>query len=487
MRFLRHSLTGLFLLAITLGLFVYAATMVRDAVEARLSDEPFAPPARERVYTVNVVTATPETISPILTAFGEIRSRRTLQIRASAAGQVIEIADYFEEGAEVQAGTILARIDPTNARFALDRAINNLRDAEAAAEDAVRAVTLARDTLTASEEQAALQQKAYDRQLDLRGRGVGSVSAVEAAELSAAGARQSVISARNALAQAESRVATTANEVNRARIARDEAQRDLDNTTIRAEFDGTLSDVAAVEGGLVTANEQLAQLIDANALEVAFRVSTAQYGRLLNDEGRLLKAPVTVSLDVQGIALTADGTITRDSAAVGEGQTGRLIFARLEGARGLKPGDFVTVSITEPPLPRVVRLPATALDAENTVLAITDEERLETIDVRLMRRQGDEVLVRGPDLAGREIVAQRSPLLGAGIKVNPLRPNPAAQAEATQPDLVELTPERREKLKAFISASQRLPSDVKTRILAQLDADRVPASMVERIEARIGG
>lgn len=487
MRFLRHSLTGLFLLAVTLGLFVYAAAMVRDAVVARLSDEPFSPPARERVFTVNVVTATPETITPTLTAFGEIRSRRTLQIRASAAGQIVELSPEFEEGAEVQAGEVLARIDPTNAQFALDRAANNLRDAEAAAADAVRAVALARDTLAASEEQAALQQKAYDRQIDLRDRGVGSVSAVEAAELSAAGARQSVISARNALAQAESRVETTANEVNRARIARDEAQRALDDTTIRAEFDGTLSNVAAVEGGLVTANEQLAQLIDASALEVAFRVSTAQYARLLDDQGRLLKAPVSVALDVQGIALTAEGTITRDSAAVGDGQTGRLIFARLDAARGLKPGDFVTVSITEPPLPRVLRLPATAVDADETVLAINDSERLEAISVRLMRRQGDEVLVRSPDIAGREIVAQRSPLLGAGIKVKPLRPAPGDATQAAQPDLVELTPERRDKLKAFISASDRLPDDVKTRILAQLDADRVPASMVERIEARIGG
>lgn len=485
MRFLRHSLTGLFLIAITLGCFVYAAALVRDAVQARLADDPFMPTARERVFTVNVTTATPETIAPTLTAFGEIRSRRTLQIRASAAGQVIEIADDFEEGAEVMAGQVLARIDPTNAQFALDRAANNLADAEAAAEDAVRAVTLARDTLAASEEQAALQQKALERQLDLQARGVGSASAVETAELSAAGARQSVISARNALAQAESQTATTRNEVNRARIARDEAQRAFDDTTIRAEFDGTLSDVVAVAGGLVTANEQLAQLVDASALEVAFRVSTAQYARLLDDTGRLLKAPVTVTLDVQGIALTADGTITRDGAAVGEGQTGRLVFARLEEARGLKPGDFVTVAITEPPLERVVRLPATAVDAENTVLALTSEDRLEALEVRLMRRQGDEVLVRGQGLADREIVAQRSPLLGSGIKVKPMRP--VQSAEDSAPALVELTPERREKLRAFITANQRLPDDVKTRILSQLEADRVPVSMIERIESRMGG
>lgn len=485
MRFLRHSLTGLFLIAITLGCFVYAAALVRDAVQARLADDPFMPTARERVFTVNVTTATPETIAPTLTAFGEIRSRRTLQIRASAAGQVIEISDDFEEGAEVMAGQVLARIDPTNAQFALDRAANNLADAEAAAEDAVRAVTLARDTLAASEEQAALQQKALERQLDLQARGVGSASAVETAELSAAGARQSVISARNALAQAESQTATTRNEVNRARIARNEAQRAFDDTTIRAEFDGTLSDVVAVAGGLVTANEQLAQLVDASALEVAFRVSTAQYARLLDDTGRLLKAPVTVTLDVQGIALTADGTITRDGAAVGEGQTGRLVFARLEEARGLKPGDFVTVAITEPPLERVVRLPATAVDAESTVLALTSEDRLEALEVRLMRRQGDEVLVRGQGLAGREIVTQRSPLLGSGIKVKPMRP--VQSAEDTAPALVELTPERREKLRAFIAANQRLPDDVKTRILSQLEADRVPVSMIERIESRMGG
>lgn len=485
MRFLRHSLTGLFLIAVTLGLVVYAGSIVRDAIEVRLSDAPRMPQARERVFTVNVVTAKPETITPILTAFGEIRSRRTLQIRASAAGQVIELSPIFEEGAEVEAGQVLARIDPSNAQYALDRATNDLADAEADSADAIRAVDLAQDTLTSSQEQAALQQRAYERQLDLQGRGVGSASAVEAAELSAAGARQSVISARNALAQAESRVATTANQVNRATITRDEAQRALDDTTIRAEFNGTLADVAMVEGGLVTANEQLANLIDASALEVAFRVSTAQYARLLDDDGRLLQAPVTVALDVQGIELTAEGTITRDSAAVAEGQTGRLVFARLETSRGLKPGDFVKVEITEQPLDRVVSLPATALDADGTVLAVTEDERLETIEVRLLRRQGDAVLVRGAGLGGRDIVAQRSPLLGTGIKVSPKNTDPAA--EAAEPDLVELTPERREKLKAFISASERLPSEVKTRILAQLDADRVPASMIERLEARIGG
>jgi hypothetical protein len=32
-----------------------------------------------------------------------------------------------------------------------------------------------------------------------------------------------------------------------------------------------------------------------------------------------------------------------------------------------------------------------------------------------------------------------------------------------------------------------MPADVKRRLLAQLNAERVPAQMVDRIESRIGG
>ena len=39
MRFLRKSLTGLFLLSLTLGLLGFAGIMVRDAVQARMAEE----------------------------------------------------------------------------------------------------------------------------------------------------------------------------------------------------------------------------------------------------------------------------------------------------------------------------------------------------------------------------------------------------------------------------------------------------------------
>ena len=122
MRFLRQSLTGLFLLAVTLGLLVYAGSLVRDAVQARLSDEPRIPQATERVFAVNVVAATETTETPVITAFGEVQSARTLEIRAATGGALMDMAPGFQEGGQVKAGQLLARVDPEDAQAVLDRA-----------------------------------------------------------------------------------------------------------------------------------------------------------------------------------------------------------------------------------------------------------------------------------------------------------------------------------------------------------------------------
>ena len=485
MRFLRRSLTGLFLIALTVGLLAYAGTLVWDAVETRVNAEPRIPPARERVFAVNVIAAQPEDIAPELRAFGEVQSRRTLDIRAARGGTLVELSDSFVEGGAVARGEVLARIDPAEATAARDRVASDLADAEAEGREAERALVLARDDLTAAEEQAGLRDRAYARQQDLAERGVGTAAAVETAELAAAAARQQVLNRRQSVAQAEARIDQAATRLRRAQIALGEADRALADTEIRAEFDGTLAEVAVVEGGIVGQNERLAQLIDGDALEVSFRVSTAQYARLLDAGGDLQRLPVRVVLDVSGLSLEAEAVISRDSAAVGAGQTGRLIYARIDGARGLKPGDFVTVLVTEPVLDQVVRLPSQALDAQGEVLVIGAEDRLEEMPVTLLRRQGDDVLVRGEGLAGREVVAERTPLLGAGIKVTPVRPGEASAPQA--PRTVTLDPERRARLVAAVEANDRIPAEARTRILGQLEKDEVPAEMVERIEARMAG
>lgn len=488
MRFLRRSLVGLFLLAVTFGLMAYAGSMVWGALQARWSDEPGQRPARERVFAANVITVEPQTIRPVLSTFGEVRSRRTLDLRASAGGQVVWLSPDFEEGGAVQAGAVLVRIDPADAQSALDTARADLSEAEAELREAERALTLAADDILTAEDQVRLRDSALSRQQDLLQRGVGSTAAVETAELSLSSARQALVSRRQAQAAAEARVDQAKTMLDRRRIALAEAERRLADTEIEAAFSGVLSDVSVVEGGLVSAGENLAQLIDPDALEVTFRVSTPQYTRLLTENGRLVGADVTVSIDILGVSLEAEGVISRESAAVGEGQTGRLLFARLDAAPGFRPGDFVSVRIQEPPLERVVRLPATAVDAAGTVLVLGEEERLEVAEVQVLRREGDDLIVRAGDLSGREIVAERTPLLGAGIRIRPIRrdANGVAQPEP-EPEMLSLDPDRRARLVAFVEGNQFMPAEAKARVLAQLQQDMVPAQVVERIESRMGG
>ena len=487
MRFLRQSLTGLFLLSVTLGLLIWAGSLVRDAVQERMAREDRPRPARERVFAVNVVRAEPTEVTPLLSAFGEVESRRTLEIRAATPGQIVEIAEGFEDGADVVEGALLMRIDPSAAEEALARAEVDVQDAEAELRDAEAAIVLANDELAAAEEQSELRQRAFARQVDLSDRGVGTAAAVETAEIAASSARQAVLTRRQALAQANARMEQARTRRVRGQISLSEAERKLGDTEIRARFSGKLSDVTAIAGGLVTTNVRLAQLVDPNALEVAVRVPTEAFARLLDENGALRPAPVRIVLDVLGVDMVSEGVLVRDSAAVAEGQTGRLVFARLHSPRGLKPGDFVSVEIEEPKLNWVIVLPAMAINAANEVLVVGEEDRLEAVSVNPLRRQGNDVLVRSRGLAGREVVAERSPLLGAGIKVRPLRPTGEGEVALEEPEMVQLDPERRAKLLAFVEANGRIPAEAKARILSQLQRDEVPVRMVNRIEGRMGG
>ena len=107
MRFLRRGLSGLFLIFLTLALLVMAGQTLREAVQDRLAREARMPEARERLFSVNVVTAEARDVIPVLTAYGQVQSRRTLEIRAVTGGTVQEIAPEFVEGGSVTEGQVL--------------------------------------------------------------------------------------------------------------------------------------------------------------------------------------------------------------------------------------------------------------------------------------------------------------------------------------------------------------------------------------------
>ena len=74
MRFLRKSLTGLFLLGATLALFAFAFSMVRSAIENKDDGQRRGGGPRERIFAVNVVPFEAGQQTPILQVFGEVQA-----------------------------------------------------------------------------------------------------------------------------------------------------------------------------------------------------------------------------------------------------------------------------------------------------------------------------------------------------------------------------------------------------------------------------
>ncbi len=486
MRFLRRSLTGLFLMALAIGALTLAAGTLVEAFRARYAEGAPTPPAPERRITTAVVPVRAETVTPVIAAFGAVVSRRTLEVRAPASGVIAELAPDFADGAAVAAGQLLLRLDPADATTARDLAASAVAAAEAEIARADRAAALARDVVAAAEVQAGLRQKALERQQTLGERGVGTEAALEEAELAGSAADQAVLAARAALASDEAAATSARTALAEAKINLAEAGRRLADTEVRADFAGTLGNVAVVAGGRVVTAERLADIVDPADLEVSFRVSTADYVHLLDASGRLVAAPVAVALAEaplgQGSLPPAAegvvrGTLARVGASVGEGQSGRLLYARLDDPRGLRPGDFVAVRIAEPSLDGVARVPAAAVDAGGTVLVLGPDDRLGSVPVDVLRRERDAVIVRAGDLAGREIVATRAPRLGPGIAVNPTR-DPS--------DRVALAPDRRAALLAYVERASFEPAE-RDRIRADLASDLVPSATVAELDARMGG
>ncbi len=419
MKFMTRGLLGLLILAMTIALLATAASVVISAFK----DDDSAGrdrSAKERVFVVSVAQLNGSEATPKISTFGEILSGRTLELRAASGGALVQVAPNFREGGVVKKGDLLFQTDPATADANAQLSQTQLDEAVAELEEARSALILAQDELVAVRHQADLREQAIIRQRSLRERGVGTEAGMEEAALAASAAQQQILSVRQAIADAKARIKRSEIEVSRSQINNNESQRQLSNTSVYAKFDGALSDVTSVLGGLVNANERLATLIDPKALEVSFRISNLQFNRLTANGQDI--SEINVGVSAEGGTLIA-AKVDRISAAVGEGQTGRVLIANLDVTENttLRPGDFVSVAIEEPALQNVTILPSTAASATGEILLLGDNDRLEAVSIEVLRKQGDEIIIDIGEHAGREVVLERAPQLGAGIKVDPRR------------------------------------------------------------------
>ncbi len=449
---------------------------------------------RERAYAVEIATLRAETVTPIVTTYGRLTSGRMLELRAALGGPLVELSQGFRDGGAVTEGELLYRIDPARLETALALAETDVAEAEAALAETRAALALAHLEADAARQQLDLRDQALARQQGLRDRGVATDAALEAASLAKAAAQQTLINRQQVVAGDEARVAQAEITLTRRQIALDEARRSLDETAVTAPFSGVLTKVTAVPGRLVSANEQLAVLMDPKDIEVAFRITSNQFARLLDASGGLRRTDMVVLVQRgrQETALAA--RLDRAGAETDEDKVGRLVFAKLTDPDPsfVQPGDFVTVQIPERPIEGVARIPAAAATTDGRILLIGDDNRLEEAQITLLRHQGDSIIVADAPF-GRRYVTARALQIGPGIQVTPIEtapadgpePTTAAAAAGAAPDAIPLDDARRAAIVAFIEASEKMKPEKRAQWLEELSRPEVPRATVEKFEAMI--
>ena len=326
-----------------------------------------AAPVGSAALTVELSQVTQAPLARAVTVSGTVAAWQDVQLGVELSG--LRIADVkVEVGDEVKRGDVLVTLDART----LD---SELQMAEAAAQEARAGILLAKSQL--------------DRGDALKSQKLISVSDHDLL--------------RAAMVQAEARAATTAAQLDAARLRRDFA-------TLRAPDDGVIATRTAEPGMVVMAGTQLLSMIRDGRLEWRAELSEADLldvrvgaaVEVRQRDGSIVSGrvrAVSPALD----ATTRTGTVHIDLPAPGQLRSG--MFA--EGRIHVGEGDALSV-----PVAAVVRR-----DGYAYVFTIKGRDRVERRRVELGRIDGDRIEVRTGVQAGERVVSRGGAFLADGDPV----------------------------------------------------------------------
>jgi membrane fusion protein (multidrug efflux system) len=345
---------------------------------------------------VGVVQLTAADVALPLQFAGRVAGFRVVEIRSQVSGILFKRA--FNEGAVVNIGDVLFRIDPRSYDAALSRA-----QAQAAQ---------ARATLTQAEEN-------YKR-----------VEGLVAQKVSAQKSLEDAIAARD---QARASIQSTQADVQTAKL-------NLEYTVIKAPVTGPTSIVSPPEGTLVQAQQTLLTTItQLDPAYVNFTFTDSEM-RALDEIGRSREKPLDsddVKVELQfgdGAVYPQLGKVDTRSRTV-DPRTGtiliRAVFPNHEG--GLLPGQFVRVNVTGIIMPDAIVVPKAAISQGPLgpfVYLVEADNVARVRQVRLARELSNGWIVRKGLSTGDRIVVD------GVIRVRPgnvVRPVPMPVPKAAEP------------------------------------------------------
>jgi multidrug efflux pump subunit AcrA (membrane-fusion protein) len=225
-------------------------------------------PVDEAIVAVRVLTldATPREITA--TGFGRVSPVREWDAATQVQGRVEFLADGLAVGQIVEAGTILARIDPTDYDLAVQRTRASIAAAEAQlSELALQEQNTAR-SLKLQERILDVSKAEFARVSDLVQRGSSTQAALETAQSALLTQESAVLNLQNTLVLIPAQKSALEASLAAEQVSLSEAQAALERTTLVAPFRGRVSALNVEASQFARAGDVLLSLQSADAAEV---------------------------------------------------------------------------------------------------------------------------------------------------------------------------------------------------------------------------
>lgn len=344
---------------------------------AACSTHESAPPAGDagtaatRAVVVRTAPVETRTLQDRLEVTGSLRPRAQVNVASEIAGRVLRLAR--DEGARVAKGDVIALLDGTDYRLALDRAKAALQVADA--------------------NRAHAQAERDRAELLLKTGGITDKDRL-AAEVALQVAEAS-------LAQARTEVAI--------------AQQQVTRTEIRAPFTGRVAKRLADPGTLLAAGTPVVTLVDDAVLEFRAQVPSADYDKVR------VGSEVTVTVDALP-GWSTRGTLARITPMADERSRAFEVVVAVPGGERLIAGLFARAAVSLREVPGALVVPPAALVRDGARpdvahLFVVEGGRAERREVTLGLEQSDAVQVVGGLAAGDTVVVDPPVSLASGAPV----------------------------------------------------------------------
>lgn len=213
-----------------------------------------------------------------------------------------------------------------------------------------------------------------------------------------------------------------------ARVAYDQALRDLERSVVVAPFDGLVRAENVDIGQFIQRGSKIATIYATDVVEVRLPVADQQLAYLdipIDMRGQIpaeARPQVELSALYAGTRRTWTGEIVRTEAEIDMQSRMLHVVARVDNRsqdQALNVGLFVNAEIEGRTANDVVQLPRTLLRNGSQVLIVDNDDRLRYRDVDIVRLIEDQVIIGGGLEAGERICVSPLQTVVDGMRVAP--------------------------------------------------------------------